>query len=203
MLTKKKITRKLENYQEIKELMKRSFPENELYPMWFLLLVSKIKKVDFSAFYEDDKLIGCIYLIKSKKVAYLMYIFVNDKIQSQGYGTKILKQVMKDNKDKEIVLDIEPLDENASNHEQREKRYHFYKKNGFKTTSYFIEDEEDPTDYTILSTDGTFSKKECEKLLRGLSYGTYKRRYKRKKRLSKKRNKPYNPREKKNKENKT
>lgn len=41
MLTKKKITRKLENYQEIKELMKRSFPENELYPMWFLLLVSK------------------------------------------------------------------------------------------------------------------------------------------------------------------
>ena len=50
---------------------------------------------------------------------------------------------MKDNKDKEIVLDIEPLDENASNHEQREKRYHFYKKNGFKTTSYFIEDEED------------------------------------------------------------
>ena len=67
MLTKKKITRKLENYQEIKELMKRSFPENELYPMWFLLLVSKIKKVDFSAFYEDDKLIGCIYLIKSKK----------------------------------------------------------------------------------------------------------------------------------------
>ena len=202
MLTKKKITRKLENYQEIKELMKRSFPENELYPMWFLLLVSKIKKVDFSAFYEDDKLIGCIYLIKSKKVAYLMYIFVNDKIQSQGYGTKILKQVMKDNKDKEIVLDIEPLDENASNHEQREKRYHFYKKNGFKKTSYFVDDEDDPTDYTILSTDGTFPKKECEKLLRGLSYGTYKRRYKRKKRLSKKRNKPSNPREKKNKENK-
>lgn len=110
-----------------------------------------------------------------------MYIFVNDKIQSQGYGTKILKQVMKDNKDKEIVLDIEPLDENASNHEQREKRYHFYKKNGFKTTSYFIEDEEDPTDYTILSTDGTFPKKEVEKLLWGLSYGTYKRRYKKRK----------------------
>ena len=56
MLTKKKITRKLENYQEIKELMKRSFPENELYPMWFLLLISKIKKVNFSAFYDDDKL---------------------------------------------------------------------------------------------------------------------------------------------------
>ena len=48
-----------------------------------------------------------------------------------------------------------------------------------------------------------FLKTECEKLLRGLSYGTYKRRYKRKKRLSKKRNKPSNPREKKNKENKT
>lgn len=50
-----------------------------------------------------------------------MYIVVNDKVQSQGYGTKILKQIMKENKDKEIVLDIEPLDKDASNYEQREK----------------------------------------------------------------------------------
>ena len=110
-----------------------------------------------------------------------MYIVVNDKVQSQGYGTKILKQIMKENKDREIVLDIEPLDKDASNYEQREKRYRFYKKNGFKKTSYFVDDEDDPTDYIILSTEGTFPKKEVEKLLWGLSYGTYKRRYKKRK----------------------
>lgn len=175
MLTHKKITRNIENYQEIKELMKRSFPKIELYPMWFLLLVTQVKKAEFLAFYDKDKFVGCTYIIKSKKVAYLMYIFVNDKIQSQGYGTKILKQIMKENKEKEIVLDIEPLDENASNYEQRVKRYRFYQKNGFKKTSYIIDDEEDPTNYLILSTDGTFPKKECERLLKGFSYGNYKR----------------------------
>ena len=185
MLTKQKIRKSLPEYQEIKELMKRSFPKNELYPMWLLMLISKIKKVDFLAFYEEEKFVGCVYLIKSKKVAYLMYIVVNDKVQSQGYGTKILKQIIKENKDKEIVLDIEPLDKDASNHEQREKRYRFYKKNGFKKTSYFVDDEDDPTDYIILSTEGTFPKKEVEKLLRGLSYGTYKRRYKKRRKNKK------------------
>lgn len=181
MLTEQKVRRNLPEYQEIKELMKRSFPKNELYSMWLLMLISRIKKVDFLAFYDEEKFVGCVYLIKSKKVAYLMYIVVNDKVQSQGYGTKILKQIMKENKDKEIVLDIEPLDKDASNYEQREKRYHFYKKNGFKKTSYFVDDEDDPTDYIILSTEGTLPKKEVEKLLWGLSYGTYKRRYKKRK----------------------
>ena len=73
------------------------------------------------------------------------------------------------------------LPNNITNYEQREKRYRFYKKNGFKPTSYFINDEKDPTDYLIISTTGTFPKKAVEKLLRGLSYGTYKRRYKKKK----------------------
>lgn len=182
MLTEQKVKINLPEYQEIKNLMKRSFPKNELYSMWFLMLISKIKKVDFLAFYDKEEFVGCVYLIKSKKVAYLMYIVVNDKVQSQGYGTKILKQIMKENKDKEIVLDIEPIDKEASNYEQREKRYHFYKKNGFKKTSYFVDDEDDPTDYIILSTEGTFPKKEVEKLLRGLSYGTYKRRYKKSRR---------------------
>ena len=188
MLTQKKVTKKLDEYKEIGELMKRVFPKNELYPMWYLMLVSKFKKVDFTAYYEEDNFIGCTYIIKYKKVAYLMYIFVNDKIHSKGYGTEILKSVKKKYIDQEIVLDIEPLDEDSSNYEQREKRYRFYKKNGFKATSYFIDDEKDPTDYLILSTSGTFPKKAVEKLLRGLSYGIYKRRYKKKKKKRKKRN---------------
>ena len=80
--------------------MKRSFPKNELYSMWLLMLISKIKKVDFLAFYDEEKFVGCVYLIKSKKVAYLMYIVVNDKVQSQGYGTKMLQEIA--NKAKEL-----------------------------------------------------------------------------------------------------
>ena len=158
MLTKQRVNKRLPEYQEIKELMKRSFPENELYSMCFLMLVSKIKKV-----------------------AYIMYLAVNDKLYSKGYGSHILQDIITTNKDKSIVLDIEPIDEKCNNQEQRKKRYKFYLKNGFKETGYFVEDIEDGSDYLILSTTGNFPKQECEKLLRGLSYGTYKRRYQNKK----------------------
>ena len=54
MLTEQKVRRNLPEYQEIKELMKRSFPKNELYSMWLLMLISRIKKVDFLAFYDEE-----------------------------------------------------------------------------------------------------------------------------------------------------
>lgn len=186
MLTTKRVNKKLPEYQEIKYLMKRSFPENELYSMWFLMLISKVKKVDFLAYYDKDQFIGYVYIIKSKKVAYIMYLAINDKLYSHGYGSKILKDIMKTNNDKTIVLDIEPIDEESSNKDQREKRYRFYLKNGLKETGYFVEDINDGSDYLILSTTGNFPKEECSKLLRGLSYGTYKRRYKDRKKQNKK-----------------
>ena len=181
MLTKQRVNKRLPEYQEIKELMKRSFPENELYSMWFLMLISRIKKVDFLAYYDNNNFIGYTYIIQSKKVAYIMYLAVNDKLYSKGYGSQILQDIITTNKDKSIVLDIEPIDEKCNNQEQRKKRYKFYLKNGFKETGYFVEDIEDGSDYLILSTTGNFPKQECEKLLRGLSYGTYKRRYQNKK----------------------
>lgn len=186
MLTIKRVNKKIPEYQEIKDLMKRSFPKNELYSMWFLMLISKIKKVDFLAYYDKDQFIGYVYIIKSKKVAYIMYLAINDRLYSHGYGSKILKDIIKTNKDKTVVLDIEPIDEESNNKEQREKRYRFYLKNGFKETGYFVEDINDGSDYLILSTTGKFPKDECSRLLSGLSYGTYKRRYKNKRKQSKK-----------------
>lgn len=183
MLTKKKVKKTLPEYQEIKSLMKRSFPKNELYPTWFLMLISKIKKVDFLAYYDKEEFIGCTYLIKSEKVIYVMYIAINDKLYSNGYGSKILQDIIKINKNKTVVLDIEPIDEESNNKEQREKRYRFYLKNGFKETGYFVEDINDGSDYLILSTTGEFPQEECSKLLKGLSYGTYKRRNKKRNNL--------------------
>lgn len=51
-LTLKNVSRRLNEYTQIKELTQTVFPENEQIPIWLLLLASKRKCVDFLAFYD-------------------------------------------------------------------------------------------------------------------------------------------------------
>ena len=53
---------------------------------------------------------------------YVLYLAVNDKIRSKGYGTLMLKHLNEMSGNKEITLNIESLDENADNYKQRVKR---------------------------------------------------------------------------------
>lgn len=50
-LYSKKVNKRLKEYKEIKKLMKRVFPKNELFPMWYLLLLSKMKMIQFYSYY--------------------------------------------------------------------------------------------------------------------------------------------------------
>lgn len=52
-------------------------------------------------------------------MVFILYLAVNDKIQSKGYGNKILNIIKENNMDKEITLNIKPLDKNADNYQQR------------------------------------------------------------------------------------
>ncbi len=157
----KKITRK--NYKEAKKILENSFPKNELLPPLLLYIISKRKNIEYKGYYDNETFIGISYIIKSKKEVYILYLAVNNKIQSKGYGTKILTQIKENNQDKELILDIEPLDKTANNYTQRQKRYKFYQKNGFyNTQNYLIED----INYLILSTNKNFKKETLQKLIK-------------------------------------
>ncbi len=164
-LIEKKITKKLGNYDEIVKFMKKSFPKEELMPMWLLLLVSKFKKYNFNAYYDDKLFVGIIFTIESKESVFVFYIAVNDQIQSRGYGTRLLEIVFDKNKGKSVSLFIETMsNKNASNFEQRIKRLSFYERNGFKHTGYSAGNKEPFID--ILSTNDNFDLKDAKKLLK-------------------------------------
>lgn len=169
-LVVKKVNRKLKEYKDIKELMKKVFPKNELIPFSFLTLKSKRKNVEFNSYYDNNKLIGISYLIISNNLIFILYLGVNPSSQSKGYGSKILEDIKNKYSNKEITLNIETLDINSNNYNERLKRLKFYSKNGFNPTKYILKDD---IDYLILSTSNNFNKEEYLKILKKYSLGFF------------------------------
>ena len=61
---------------------------------------------------------------------------------------------------KRIVLNIEKLDEQERNFEQRIKRKAFYEKNGFSSSGYFVKEPGEKLEMLIFG--GSISKEEIE-----------------------------------------
>ena len=173
MLVDKTFSGKLHEYKDVCRLMRTAFPRNEQIPMWLMRALAFRKSVNFSVFYEDDQFCGVLYTAEDNKYIFVLYLAVNDRIRSKGYGTKILDW-LKQNTEKIIVLNVESLDPSAENALQREKRISFYSRNGiFDTGCRFVDGGET---YSVLASDiEYFDPREYEMFLRSFSFGTYKK----------------------------
>lgn len=168
----KKVSHKLVEYPSICYLMKSAFPKNEQFPLWLLRLLTIRKNINFRAFFDDDQFCGILYTAENSKYIFVLYLAVNDKIRAKGYGSRIL-QWLKQSTSKTIVLNVEAINSNATNLEQREKRIEFYKKNGITDTGYFFIDANER--YSVLSSDSEhFDINEYKSLLKWFSLGSFK-----------------------------
>ncbi len=166
-LYEKKLSKKLANYSEICEFMKRVFPNEELIPMWFLHMLTLKKNYDFNVYYDDDLFVGILFTINSKDTLFVFYIAVNDKIHSKGYGSKLLQVLFNKYTDKSVTLFIETMDDkNAKNYEQRVKRLSFYERNGFVRTGIKAGFKTPFVD--ILSTDKNYDISKAKKLMKSI-----------------------------------
>ncbi|WP_425379688.1 GNAT family N-acetyltransferase [Spiroplasma endosymbiont of Stenodema calcarata] len=138
MLKVKPITKKFYDLKIVRELIKTSFPKNERLPFWFLLWKTRKKYVNFLAFYDENVFVGFLYLVTKDDLTFVLYIAVNNKIQSKGYGSQILNYIKILYPNNKIILNIEQIDENAANNEQRKKRRAFYLKNGYENSGIVV-----------------------------------------------------------------
>lgn len=90
---------------------------------------------------------------------------------NKGYGAAILHRLKADFQGKVIFLNVEPLDVQAENYEQRIRRVDFYHRNGFEPTNYYIFDNDDR--YLILCSDRQFPIEDYRNALKSLSFGLY------------------------------
>ncbi|RHP34453.1 GNAT family N-acetyltransferase [Lachnotalea sp. AF33-28] len=170
-LTHKTIHSSMQDFQEVKALKDRAFPKNEQIPMKLLLLWARRSCARFTAYYDGSAFCGMTYTVQNREAVFVLYLAVNDRMRSKGYGSAILRELKALNPGKTILLNVEPADEAADNFPQRLRRINFYKKNGFYETGYRIADKRD--NYDILSTSNKFSVSSYQDLLKQFSFGLY------------------------------
>lgn len=170
-LTTFTVSSKLKEYGEIKELICQVFPKNEQIPMWLLKVLALRENVQFLAYYDNGVFCGLSYTVCTDKMVFVLYLAVNDKIRSKGYGTVIIQHLKELYKNKPISLNIEAIDINADNYEQRVRRQEFYRKNGFYDTGHKIADNGEL--YSILSNGNDFNIDDYCSVIKQFSFGFY------------------------------
>lgn len=115
---------------KIKKIYNNSFPKSERFPIWVLGKCSRTNNVEFNEILYNKELIGIEFIITYKDIAYLMYFAIREDKRNNGYGSKILKELIK--KYKTVILSIERVNDSVSR-----RRKNFYLQNGFYQTNKF------------------------------------------------------------------
>lgn len=170
-LSLKAIRSSMQDFLKVKTLKDKAFPQNEQIPMWLLLLWARWSCAKFTAYYDGVSFCGITYTMQNREAVFVLYLAVNGRMRSKGYGSAIIQELKTRNPGKTLLLNVEPVDETANNSVQRQRRIDFYKKNGFYETGYRITDKRE--NYDILSTSKEFSISLYQDLLRQFSFGFY------------------------------
>lgn len=135
-LSVKKADYNFKDLEKIDRLNKEAFPQQERIELDFILEFVEQGNMECLAFYDEDEFIGFMTVMYSENLVYISFFAIEPTKRSKGYGSKILTIIKEYYETKNIIIDIEPLDENAENYEQRVTRKGFYERNGFFSSGY-------------------------------------------------------------------
>ena len=132
-----------------KALYEEAFPPIERIDYSLLGACIKNGKAALYAYRDKDEYVGFAFVLLPADYVYLLFCATRKDLRSRGYGSAIMKKLRRRYPGKAIVLDIEPLSDDADNSTERTRRYMFYKNNGFSDTGFEMRD--DTGIYRILS----------------------------------------------------
>lgn len=171
-LTAKRVSHRLPEYRQVKSMMEEAFPRSERFAMWELhLLAFWNRKIDFLAFYDNSTLVGVAYTVYTDKMAIPLYLAVDRKQRSHGYGAAILNDLKERYHGIPLTVESEIAQPDAENFRQRQRRIEFYKRNGFSETGWYLTD--DSGKYTLMSTADVFAGADYQDALFSFMHGLY------------------------------
>lgn len=153
---------KLKYFKSIKKIYKNSFPKEERFPI-FVLLLNLIRN-NSELFVEliNEKVISFIYVINYKDERFILYLAVDKEIRNNGFGSYLLKWYRDNHRKNNIYLNIDEVDEKYNDNIIRNKRLKFYLANGFFLTEYLS--IEKSGNYNILCNLNNFNKVKYKEL---------------------------------------
>lgn len=133
-----RITSDFTEMEKLNALALEAFPPEEyLAPMELIRMQEQIN-LDFWGLYDNDTFVGFMVIVTHKHMAYLFFLAIDSKCRSNGYGGKALAELFKQYPAYQQVVDMEMLDDEAENKEQRIIRRKFYLRNGYKPTGHYL-----------------------------------------------------------------
>lgn len=154
------------NYSKVIDLYEDAFTEVQRVPSWILRYKLRKGKAGFNVVYAHDTWIGFIYSTEYEDIVFVQFFAISESCRSGGYGSKTMDSMRDMHSGKRIVLNIEEVDEQAENYQQRIKRKAFYEKNGFSSSGYIVKEPAERLEMMILG--GSISKEEIEAMYKNL-----------------------------------
>ena len=140
-LTSQLITETFPDLDKVERLNIEAFPEEERIPLSEFLRYTDNDDDHFFAFYNEEEFVGFAFAISNAKAFYVSFFAIMPHLRSHGYGQEIIEKLVEFYQ-RTMLLEVERLDEECDNLEQRQARMDFYIRNGFKTANAFLEYEE-------------------------------------------------------------
>ena len=154
------------NYIKVIDLYKEAFPEARKVPKWFLKYQLRNGKLGFSALHTEDMWIGLIHITEYEDIVFIQSIAILESCRSKGFGSQVLESLKNEHLGKRIVLNIEVIDKQANNYQQRVKRKEFYENNGFLPSGFTVKEPGENLEMLIYGSGIT--KKEIEYMYKNL-----------------------------------
>ena len=123
---------KKENKENFEKFFLTAFPENERPSLfWTYEVFNKTKESEIYCYYDNDEFIGFTYLTYYLDYVFVLYLAIKEDKRNKGYGAQVLEDIKQMNKDLNVILCFEEVDDKYLDNDNRIKRMNFYKKCGF------------------------------------------------------------------------
>ena len=119
-------------------LYREAFPRCERKPFSIIKAMNERGKTDLWYFEDDGGFIGMCATINGSDNILIDYLAVAKKRRGAGAGNLMLSELLEHYKDYGVFLEIEALDENAKNNDERIRRRQFYLRSGFKPMNTYV-----------------------------------------------------------------
>ena len=153
--------------EKIKRLYETAFPEGEQIPWNDLMRLVGEMPLDFTAYYDEEEFIGFTIVYPRKSFNWYWYFAVREELRGNGYGQRILTQLIEHYKGQTCVLDMESPTQACDNINQRKRRHAFYLRNGFRDTNLY-RTYNDITMTIMIMGEGTFTMQDWDDIVHEL-----------------------------------
>lgn len=162
-------------WDKVNILAKEAFPPEEYLDPIELVKMSKDKDFDYLALLDDKTFVGYMAIQIYKDLVYLFFLAIDPQYRGKSYGSKAIETMKQVYPNKTYVVDLEKLDESASNNDQRLKRRSFYLKNGYKETGLYLSYLN--VDYEVLYIGNSFNPELFKELMRNIKVREFNPKY--------------------------